>query len=148
VKTSEKSNEITAIPELLDALLLQGGLVTIDAMGGQKAIAAKIIEREADDRLMVKNNQPTLAAAVEDFFEAAERDGFDGVAHTQADSGMGVTPLGGNGLTPKVTPGLLRTIKNPLSLESCGFADFCGSQFGGWRHSNHIFIYMKQMKNI
>jgi predicted transposase YbfD/YdcC len=85
VKTSEKSNEITAIPELLDALLLQGGLVTIDAMGGQKAIAAKIIEREADDRLMVKNNQPTLAAAVEGFFEAAERDGFEGVAHTQAE---------------------------------------------------------------
>jgi predicted transposase YbfD/YdcC len=85
VKTSEKSNEMTAIPELLDALLLKGCLVTIDAMGCQKAIAAKIIEREADYLLMVKNNQPTLAAAVEDFFEAAERDGFDGVAHTQAE---------------------------------------------------------------
>lgn len=85
VKTSEKSNEITAIPELLDALLLKGCLVTIDAMGCQKAIAAKIIERGADYALMVKNNQPTLAAAVEGFFEAAERDGFAGVAHTRAE---------------------------------------------------------------
>lgn len=84
VKTAEKSNEITAIPELLDALLLKGCLVTIDAMGCQKAIAAKIIDREADYALMVKNNQPTLAAVVEDFFEMAERDGFAG-AHTQAE---------------------------------------------------------------
>jgi predicted transposase YbfD/YdcC len=85
VKTARKSNEITAIPELLDALLLKGCLVTIDAMGCQKAIAAKIIEREADYALMVKNNQPTLAAAVEGFFEAAERGGFVGVAHTRAE---------------------------------------------------------------
>lgn len=85
VKTSEKSNEITAIPELLDALLLKGCLVTIDAMGCQKAIAAKIIEREADYALMVKNNQPSLAAAVEGFFETGERDGFGDVTHTQAE---------------------------------------------------------------
>ena len=84
VKTAEKSNEITAIPELLDALLLKGCLVTIDAMGCQTAIADKIIEREADYALMVKNNQPTLAAFVEGFFEQAERDGFAG-AHTQAE---------------------------------------------------------------
>ncbi len=85
LKTAKKSNEITAIPELLDALLLKGCLVTIDAMGCQKAIAAKVIEREADYALMVKNNQPTLAAAVEGFFEAAERGGFEGVAHTRAE---------------------------------------------------------------
>lgn len=84
VKTAEKSNEITAIPELLDALLLKGCLVTIDAIGCQTAIADKIIERDADYALMVKNNQPTLAAFVEDFFEQAERDGFAG-AHTQAE---------------------------------------------------------------
>jgi predicted transposase YbfD/YdcC len=66
---------------VIERLLLKGCLVTIDAMGCQKAIAAKIIEREADDVLMVKNHQPTLAAAVEGFFEAAERSGFEGVAH-------------------------------------------------------------------
>lgn len=85
VKTAEKSNEITAIPELLDALLLKGCIVTIDAMGCQRDIAAKIVEKGADYALMVKNNQPTLAAALEGFFEAAERGGWGGVAHTRAE---------------------------------------------------------------
>lgn len=84
VKTAEKSNEITAIPELLDALLLKGCRITIDAMGCQKAIAAKIVTQESDYVLMVKNNQPTLAAAIEGFFEAAEKAGYQGVAHTHA----------------------------------------------------------------
>jgi predicted transposase YbfD/YdcC len=85
VKTAEKSNEITAIPELLDALLLKGCLVTIDAMGCQKAIAAKIIQQESDYALMVKNNQPGLAAAIEGFFNTAERTGYRGVPHTRAE---------------------------------------------------------------
>jgi predicted transposase YbfD/YdcC len=85
VKTAEKSNEITAIPELLDALLLKGCLVTIDAMGCQKAIAARIVKQECDYALMVKNNQPTLAAAIAGFFEAAEQSGYQGVSHTRAE---------------------------------------------------------------
>ncbi len=85
VKTAEKSNEITAIPGLLDALLLKGCVVTIDAMGCQKEIAAKVVEREADYLLMVKNNQPALAAAVEGCFEAAGRAGFEGAAHSRAE---------------------------------------------------------------
>jgi len=85
IKTAEKSNEITAIPELLDALLLKGCLVTIDAMGCQKAIAARIVRQHCDYALMVKNNQPTLAAAIEGLFEAADRVGYQGIAHTEAD---------------------------------------------------------------
>lgn len=85
VKTAEKSNEITAIPALLDALLLKGCIVTVDAMGCQKDIAAKVVERGADYVLMVKNNQPTLAGALEACFEAAERSGFEGIAHTRAE---------------------------------------------------------------
>jgi predicted transposase YbfD/YdcC len=85
VKTAEKSNEITAIPELLDALLLKGCLVTVDAMGCQKAIAARIVKQECDYALMVKNNQPTLAAAIAGFFEAAEQSGYQGVSHTRAE---------------------------------------------------------------
>ena len=85
VRRSEKSNEITAIPELLDALLLKGCIVTIDAMGCQKAIAAKIIQQESDYALMVKNNQPGLAAAIEGFFGTAERTGYQGVPHTRAE---------------------------------------------------------------
>jgi len=79
VKTAEKSNEITAIPELLEALLLKGCIVTIDAMGCQKAIAAKIIQQQSDYALLVKNNQPGLTATIEGFFEAAARTGYQGV---------------------------------------------------------------------
>jgi predicted transposase YbfD/YdcC len=85
VKTAEKSNEITAIPELLESLLLQGCMVTIDAMGCQKAIAAKILQQESDYALMVKNNQPTLAATIEGAFDAAEQVGYQGVSHTRAE---------------------------------------------------------------
>jgi predicted transposase YbfD/YdcC len=84
VRAAEKSNEITAIPELLDALLLKGCLVTIDAMGCQKAVAAQVVRQECDYALMVKNNQPSLAAAIEGFFDAAEQAGHQGVPHTQA----------------------------------------------------------------
>jgi predicted transposase YbfD/YdcC len=85
VKTSKKSNEITAIPELLDALLLKGCIVTIDALGCQKAIAAKVIEQQSDYVLSVKNNQPTLAAALDRFFDEAERTGWEGMPWTQAE---------------------------------------------------------------
>ena len=85
VKTAEKSNEITAIPELLDALLLKGCIVTIDAMGCQMAIATQIVQQESDYALMVKNNQPSLAAAIEGFFSAAEQAGYQGVPHTRAE---------------------------------------------------------------
>ena len=60
VKTEEKSNEITAIPALLEALFLQGSTVTIDAMGCQKEIVEKIVEKEADYVLALKENHPTL----------------------------------------------------------------------------------------
>lgn len=60
LKTAEKSNEITAIPELLRLLEIRGALVTIDAMGCQKAIAGTIRERGADYCLAVKENQPSL----------------------------------------------------------------------------------------
>jgi len=68
VKTNEKSNEITAIPELIDLLDLAGDVITIDAMGTQKEIAKKIIENEADYILAVKKNQPQLMQNVEDEF--------------------------------------------------------------------------------
>jgi len=73
--TEEKSNEITAIPNLLDELAetgqLEGALVTIDAMGCQVAIADKIVAHEADYLLALKGNQPTLETDVEDYFRTA-----------------------------------------------------------------------------
>lgn len=68
LKVDEKSNEITAIPQLLDALLLQGSVVTIDAMGCQKSIAKKIINQEADYILALKENQKELYEDVLDSF--------------------------------------------------------------------------------
>lgn len=67
-KVDTKSNEITAIPALLDLLVLKGCLVTIDAMGCQRTIAEKIVGQGADYVLALKGNQPTLKQAVESFF--------------------------------------------------------------------------------
>lgn len=64
----EKSNEITAIPKLLDILTIKGCVVTIDAMGCQKKIAQKIIKKEADYILMVKDNQKNLRIQIENIF--------------------------------------------------------------------------------
>lgn len=69
-KVDNKSNEITAIPELFALLHLKGCIVTIDAMGCQQAIAETIIEQEADYLLALKGNQPELHRAVGDYFEA------------------------------------------------------------------------------
>ena len=76
VKVDAKSNEITAIPDLLDLLDVTGCLVTIDAMGCQKAIAAKIRAKGADYILMLKDNQPGLKKSVELFLEHAEADKY------------------------------------------------------------------------
>lgn len=78
---SEKSNEITAIPRLLDGLVLEGTIVTIDATGTQKKIAEKIIERKADYVLSVKDSQPSLAEAVERFFRIREKDRWRSYSH-------------------------------------------------------------------
>lgn len=67
----EKSNEITAIPELLDLLNLKGSVVTIDAMGTQRAIAEKIVTKEGDYILAVKGNQGSLHDEVRDQFDFA-----------------------------------------------------------------------------
>lgn len=78
-KVAEKSNEITAIPELLDAFALKGCLVSIDAMGCQKAIAQKIIARRGDYLLGVKGNQPGLQVARQD--GRSDRFGIAGPRH-------------------------------------------------------------------
>jgi predicted transposase YbfD/YdcC len=71
VKTEAKSNEITAIPVLLDMLEIKGCIVTIDAMGCQTDIAAKIIDQQAGYVLSVKDNQKRLHEAVSDYFDTA-----------------------------------------------------------------------------
>jgi predicted transposase YbfD/YdcC len=67
----EKSNEITAIPALIERLELKGALVSIDAMGCNPDIAGNILEAEADYLLAVKDNQPTLHADIRSYFDTA-----------------------------------------------------------------------------
>lgn len=71
VKTKEKSNEITAIPELLDTIDIKGAIVTIDAAGCQKEIVKKIIEKQGDYVLALKGNQGILHAEAINYFSQA-----------------------------------------------------------------------------
>jgi predicted transposase YbfD/YdcC len=81
-RTEEKSNEITAIPQLLELLIVKGGIVTIDAMGCQKEIAKKILDESADYVLAVKGNQKTLHEDIQLFFDDARKSNFEGVDHS------------------------------------------------------------------
>jgi predicted transposase YbfD/YdcC len=76
VKVADKSNEIIAIPKLLDMLAIEGAIVTIDAMGCQRNIAAKIVEKNADYVLALKGNQGTLREDVELFAAEQKANGF------------------------------------------------------------------------
>lgn len=80
VATDAKSNEITAIPKLLELIEISGSLVTIDAMGCQTETAAKIVDGGADFCLAVKGNQPTLFAGIDNFFSPLFDNNFEGQA--------------------------------------------------------------------
>jgi len=80
-KVSDKSNEITAIPELLDKLEINECIVTIDAMGCQRDIASKIIDEGADYVLALKGNQGNLYEDVKLYFEWAIKDGFKEISY-------------------------------------------------------------------
>jgi predicted transposase YbfD/YdcC len=77
VKTEEKSNEITAIPELLDVLDIKKCLITIDAMGCQKKIAEKVISKDGDYLLAVKDNQKNLYDAIKQVVFDVSEDEFN-----------------------------------------------------------------------
>jgi predicted transposase YbfD/YdcC len=92
VSCSEKSNEITAIPELLALLDLEGALVSIDAMGCQKDIAQQVIDQGGDYLLVVKENQGNLHQEIEACFQKAAAEDFEGVKHsgyTKTEQGHG-----------------------------------------------------------
>lgn len=80
-KVQEKSNEITAIPELLAVLDLDGALVSIDAMGCQTALAAQIVEQQGDYVLALKGNQGNLHEDVVQLFDQARQQHFRGLEH-------------------------------------------------------------------
>jgi predicted transposase YbfD/YdcC len=84
VKVAEKSNEIVAIPKLLDMLVIEGAIITIDAMGCQRAISRKIIEKKADYVLGLKGNQGSLREDVELFATEQKAKNFADTKISQA----------------------------------------------------------------
>jgi predicted transposase YbfD/YdcC len=81
VKVAEKSNEITAIPQLLKVLEISGCIVTIDAMGCQKEIAQLITEKGGDYILSLKGNQGSIHQDVKQLFDWAKKSNFHNIAH-------------------------------------------------------------------
>jgi predicted transposase YbfD/YdcC len=86
IATEEKSNEITAIPELIDQIDVKGAIVTIDAMGCQKDIAKKIVDAKGDYVLAVKDNQPKLHQAIQDVFSDERQDDLMAMPHRQCET--------------------------------------------------------------
>ena len=92
VACDDKSNEITAIPELLRLVDIRGAIITIDALGTQKAIAAQIIEQKADYVLALKGNQETLHDAVIEYLDEQFENDFAGLEvrhHTTTETAHG-----------------------------------------------------------
>lgn len=86
-ETEEKSNEITAIPELLKVLELNGCIVTIDAMGCQKDIAKAIVEKKCDYVLAVKENQEQLHGDIRLYLDEQIKNGFQNAGHDYYETG-------------------------------------------------------------
>lgn len=86
IKTEDKSNEITAIPELLKMLEIKGCIVTIDAMGCQKAIAETIVEKKADYVFSLKGNHSHLHDDVQLFFQTQKENDFKDISHDYYES--------------------------------------------------------------
>ena len=123
VACAEKSNEITAIPELLRLVDIKGSIITIDAMGTQKAIAATIIDRKADYVLALKGNQETLQQAVINHIDEESKNDFaDAQArrHTTKETGHGREEIRSYIQMP--VPETLRGLELWKGLKSIGMA--------------------------
>jgi predicted transposase YbfD/YdcC len=96
IAVDEKSNEITAVPRLLELLNLKGATVTLDAMGTQRAIAEQIVKQKADYVLAVKDNQPELCQKVTSLLDDAILENFKGMSygyHEATNAGHGRTEI-------------------------------------------------------
>lgn len=123
VACAEKSNEITAIPELLRLVDIHGTIITIDAMGTQKAIAADIIERGADYVLALKGNQETLHQEVIDYIDEQAKNDFatcQARRHVTEETGHGREEIRSYVQMP--VPKDLETLEQWKGLKSIGMA--------------------------
>ncbi len=131
--TEEKSNEITAIPLLLQQLALKGCIVTIDAMGPQSKIAAQIIEQDGDYALAHKDNHSDLYEEVKATFALAEKEGFVGLSGKRnARSKRGMVAWKSASTGPSVTQtscSILIQRGNGVACKGLGWF----GQRGGWR---------------
>lgn len=123
VACAEKSNEITALPELLRLVDIKGTIITIDAMGTQKAIAAQIIDSEAEYVLALKGNQETLHQAVIDYVDDQSKNDFADVQarrHLTRETGHGREEIRSYMQMP--VPETLRELELWKGLKSIGMA--------------------------
>jgi predicted transposase YbfD/YdcC len=123
VACAEKSNEITAIPELLRLVDIKGTIITIDAMGTQKAIAAQIVDSKADYVLALKGNQETLHQEVIDYIDQQSKNDFADVPvrrHITQESGHGRKEIRSYMQMP--VPSDLRGLQLWKGLKSIGMA--------------------------
>lgn len=123
VACAEKSNEITAIPELLRLVDIQGTIITIDAMGTQKAIAAQIVDGKADYVLALKGNQETLHQEVIDHIDEQSKNDFADVKarrHITTETGHGREEIRSYIQMP--VPDTLRDLDRWKGLKSIGTA--------------------------
>ena len=135
---SEKSNEITAIPELLKLLDVKKAIVTIDAMGCQKEIAAQIKDQGADYVLALKDNQPTLHADVKDLFLQGMETDFAGMAHQECQ-----TQERSHGREETRTYHLIRPSKEWLKKHP----EWKGLRTVGWYAANAKWVRKNQPAN-
>jgi predicted transposase YbfD/YdcC len=131
-QVAEGENEIVAIPELLADLYLKGSIVTLDAIGCQKEIAAQIIDQHADYVLALKTNRPKLYQDVGEWFAWAQARDFRDVAHTYAQS---VTK--GHG---RIEIRQCWALSDPRALEVLGHHD-------GWRQLTSLVMVQRQRQH-
>lgn len=141
LKTDEKSNEITAIPNLLKLLDISGCIITIDAMGTQKKIANTIIGKDADYILALKENQKTLCQDVSLFFEKMEemkKQGFSFDEATDVDGGHGRIETRRTVVTSDID--WLQDRDNWANLKSIGMVESCREIDGESSHERRYYI--------
>jgi len=141
VACAEKSNEITAIPELLRLVDIQGTIITIDAMGTQKAIAAQIVDSGADYVLPVKGNQESLQQAVIEYIAEQAKNDFadvDARKHITQEKGHGREEIRSYIQMP--VPATLRGLELWKGMKSIGIATLVCVRDGVEKTDNRYYI--------
>lgn len=146
VKTEEKSNEITAVPELLKMLELKGCIVTLDAMGCQKQIAKQIVKQEGDYVLALKGNQDRLYKEVMDVFQKAIATNFTGLEwdyYETEDTDHGRTEF--RRYWTIENPGTLQALQGWTELNSIGMVE--SERHVGEEVSTEIRFYVSSLNS-